>query len=139
MIALGFASGYAGGSNRPAIELAERLAALAYPSINHFFFTSGGAEANETAIKVARSFWKMRGKPGKTKVISRELGYHGVTLAAMSATGLSAYWPRFEPREFTDPGSKAFALDALAAQWIRARVTGGVLEAPSLRLAFSYQ
>ena len=98
MIALGFASGYAGGSNRPAIELAERLAALTYPSINHFFFTSGGAEANETAIKIARSFWKMRGKPGKTKVISRELGYHGVTLAAMSATGLSAYWPRFEPR-----------------------------------------
>ena len=98
MVALGFASGYAGGSNRPAIELAERLAALTYPSINHFFFTSGGAEANETAIKIARSFWKMRGKPGKTKVISRELGYHGVTLAAMSATGLSAYWPRFEPR-----------------------------------------
>ena len=74
MIALGFASGYAGGSNQPAIELAERLAALTYPSINHFFFTSGGAEANETAIKVARSFWKMQGKPGKIKVISRELG-----------------------------------------------------------------
>jgi adenosylmethionine-8-amino-7-oxononanoate aminotransferase len=98
MIALGFASGYAGGSNRPAIELAERLAALTYSSINHFFFTSGGAEANESAIKIARSFWKSRGKPAKTKVISRELGYHGVTLAAMSATGLSAYWPRFEPR-----------------------------------------
>ena len=98
MVALGFASGYAGGSNRPAIELAERLAALTYPSINHFFFTSGGAEANETAIKIARFFWKTRGKPAKTKVISRELGYHGVTLAAMSATGLSAYWPRFEPR-----------------------------------------
>ena len=98
MLALGFASGYAGSTNRPAIELAERLAAIAYPSINRFFFTSGGAEANETAIKIARSFWKQRGKPDKTKVISRELGYHGVTLAAMSATGLSAYWPRFEPR-----------------------------------------
>ena len=98
MVTLGFASGYAGGSNRPAIELAERLAAFTYPSINRFFFTSGGAEANESAFKVARSFWKMRGKPGKTKVIARELGYHGVTLAAMSATGLSAYWPRFEPR-----------------------------------------
>ena len=98
MLALGFASGYAGSSNRPAIELAERLAAIAYPSINRFFFTSGGAEANETAIKIARSFWKRRDKPDKTKVISRELGYHGVTLAAMSATGLSAYWPRFEPR-----------------------------------------
>ena len=98
MIALGFASGYAGSSNPRAIELAERLAAITYPSINRFFFTSGGAEANETAFKIARSFWKLRGKPGKTTVISRELGYHGVTLAAMSATGLSAYWPRFEPR-----------------------------------------
>jgi adenosylmethionine-8-amino-7-oxononanoate aminotransferase len=98
MVALGFASGYAGSSNPRAIELAERLAAITYPSINRFFFTSGGAEANETAFKIARSFWKQRGQPNKTKVISRELGYHGVTLAAMSATGLSAYWPRFEPR-----------------------------------------
>src|SRR5262245_49393254 len=98
MAALGFVSGYAGSSNPRAIELAERLAAIIYPSINRFFFTSGGAEANETAFKIARSFWKLRGKPNKTKVISRELGYHGVTLAAMSATGLGAYWPRFEPR-----------------------------------------
>jgi adenosylmethionine-8-amino-7-oxononanoate aminotransferase len=98
MATLAFASGYAGSTNRPAIELAERLSAITYPSINRFFFTSGGAEANETAIKVARWYWKLRGKPAKTKVISRELGYHGVTLAAMSATGLSAYWPRFEPR-----------------------------------------
>jgi putrescine---pyruvate transaminase len=98
MVALAFASGYAGSSNPRAIELAERLAAVTYPSINRFFFTSGGAEANETAIKIARSFWKQRGKPNKTKVISRELGYHGVTLAAMSATGISAFWPRFEPR-----------------------------------------
>ena len=98
MTALAFASGYAGSTNLRAIELGERLSAITYPSINRFFFTSGGAEANETAIKVARSFWKLRGKPAKTKVISRELGYHGVTLAAMSATGLSGYWPRFEPR-----------------------------------------
>jgi putrescine---pyruvate transaminase len=98
MVALAFASGYAGSSNPRAIELAERLAAITYPSINRFFFTSGGAEANETAIKAARSYWKQRGKPDKTKVISRELGYHGVTLAAMSATGISAFWPRFEPR-----------------------------------------
>ena len=98
MATLGFVSGYAGSSNPRAIELAERLGAIAYPSINRFFFTSGGAEANETAFKIARSFWKVRGKPTKTKVISRELGYHGVTLAAMSATGLSPYWPRFEPR-----------------------------------------
>lgn len=95
---LGYCSGYAGSSNARAIELAEKLASLTYPSINRFFFTSGGGEASETSFKAARSYWKLRGRPGKTKVISRQWGYHGVTLAAMSATGLSAYWPLFEPR-----------------------------------------
>jgi adenosylmethionine-8-amino-7-oxononanoate aminotransferase len=95
---LAYASGYCGSSNLRAIELAERLARLTYPTINRFFFTSGGAEANESAIKMARSYWKLRGRPTKTKVISRELGYHGVTLAAMSATGIAGYWPLFEPR-----------------------------------------
>jgi adenosylmethionine-8-amino-7-oxononanoate aminotransferase len=98
METLGYASGYSGSSNERAIELAERLARLTYPSINRFFFTSGGAEANESAIKMARAYWKLRGKPDKTKVIARELGYHGLTLAAMSATGIAGYWPLFEPR-----------------------------------------
>jgi len=96
--ALAYASGYAGSSNQPAIELAERLAVLTYPSINRFFFTSGGGEATESSIKMARAYWKLKGRPDKTKVISRIEGYHGVTMAAMSATGLSAYWPLFEPR-----------------------------------------
>ena len=98
MQTLAYCSGYAGSSNRPAIELAERLATLTYPSINRFFFTSGGGESSDTSFKTARYFWKLNGKPEKTKVISRQWGYHGVTLAAMSATGISAYWPMFEPR-----------------------------------------
>ena len=95
---LAYVSGYAGSSNPRAIELAERLAALCYPSINRFFFTSGGGEATDSSIKMARAYWKLQGRPDKTKVISRVDGYHGVTLAAMSATGLSRYWPLFEPR-----------------------------------------
>ena len=95
---LAFASGYNGSSNEPAIALAERLAALTYPSINRFFFTCGGAEATESSVKMSRAYWKLRGKPDKTKVISCIEGYHGTTLAAMSATGLGAYWPLFEPR-----------------------------------------
>ena len=98
MAELAYCSGYAGSSNLRAIELAEKLSGLTYPSITRFFFTSGGGEASETSFKVARSYWKLRGFPSKTKVISRQWGYHGVTLAAMSATGISAYWPLFEPR-----------------------------------------
>ena len=95
---LAFTSAYAGGTNDRAIELADKLSTLMYPSINTFFFTSGGAEASETSFKTARFYWKAAGKPGKFKVISRMRAYHGVTLAAMSATGLPAFWPMFEPR-----------------------------------------
>ena len=98
MTTLAYASSYAGSTNHRAIELAERLSAIAYPSINAFYFTSGGAEATETSIKTARFFWKVHGRPDKVKVISRRRAYHGLTLAAMSATGLPAFWPMFEPR-----------------------------------------
>ena len=95
---LGYASGYAGSTNRRAIALAETLAEIAYPGINRFFLTSGGGESTDSSIKTARYYWKVCGKPDKTKVISRIWGYHGVTLAAMCATGISSYWPMFEPR-----------------------------------------
>ena len=98
MSTLAYCSSYAGSSNLPAIALAERLSGLVYPSINTFFFTSGGAEASESSFKTARFYWKAKGQPDKVKIISRMKGYHGVTLAAMSATGLPAYWPQFEPR-----------------------------------------
>ena len=95
---LAYYSTYTGSTNLPAIQLAEKLSQIFYPSINTFFFTSGGAESTESSIKTARFYWKAKGKPDKVKFISRIRGYHGVTLAAMSATGLSAYWPMFEPR-----------------------------------------
>ena len=98
METLGYCSGYTGSSNPAAIELANRLNGLTYPSITRFFFTSGGGESTESNIKTARYYWKLKGKPDKTKVISLQWGYHGVTLAAMSATGITAYWPMFEPR-----------------------------------------
>lgn len=94
---LAFASGYSGSSNVPAIELSERLAGLCYNGINRFFFTSTGAEANESAFKTARFFWKTRGKPDKWRVIARTYGYHGTTLATMSATGIESYKPMFGP------------------------------------------
>jgi adenosylmethionine-8-amino-7-oxononanoate aminotransferase len=98
MATLGYCSGYTGSSNVPAIELAERLSSWTYPSINRFFFTSGGGESSDSSFKTARYYWRLKGKPQKNKVISRQWGYHGVTLAAMSATGIASYWPMFEPR-----------------------------------------
>lgn len=98
MTTLAYASAYTGATNPPAIALAEKLSTIAYPSINTFFLTSGGAESTESSFKTARFYWKAVGKPNKTKFISRMKGYHGVTMAAMSATGLPAYWPMFEPR-----------------------------------------
>ena len=53
------------------------------------FFTSGGAESNESAFKTARFYWKAQGKPDKVKIIARDHAYHGVTLQAMSATGMA--------------------------------------------------
>jgi adenosylmethionine-8-amino-7-oxononanoate aminotransferase len=94
---LAFASGYVGMSNTPAIRLAERLCRLAYPSTSGVYFTTAGAESNESAFKTARYFWKVRGKPDKVKIISRVHGYHGVTMAAMSATGMAAFHKMFGP------------------------------------------
>ncbi len=95
---LAFFSAYAGSSNIPAITLADRLVGLAYKNMQAVFFTCGGAEANESAFKTARFYWKAKGKPDKVKVIARREAYHGTTLQAMSATGMVTYWSMFEPR-----------------------------------------
>ena len=92
---LAFCNSYTGFANPPAIELAARLARLTPGDLNHVFFTSGGAESNESAFKMARFYWNVRGRPSKFKIISRIDGYHGVSTAAMAATGMSIYWERF--------------------------------------------
>ncbi len=97
MTSLAYASSYVGFSNHPAIQLAARLVQLAYPNMSGVYFTTAGAESNETAFKMARFYWKVRGRPDKVKVISRTHAYHGVTMAAMSATGLPAYHRMFAP------------------------------------------
>jgi adenosylmethionine-8-amino-7-oxononanoate aminotransferase len=94
---LAYASAYAGFSNEPAIRLAERIVGLAYDNMAAAYFTTGGAESNESAFKFARYYWKRMGKPDKVRIISRRYGYHGVTLAAMSATSLPGYQKMFGP------------------------------------------
>jgi putrescine---pyruvate transaminase len=95
---LAYYSCYTGSSNVPAIQLADKLMEIAPKNMQAVFFTSGGAESNESAFKTARFYWKATGKPDKVKIISRFNGYHGVTLQAMSATGMAPYWKMFEPR-----------------------------------------
>src|SRR3954466_15784353 len=81
----------------PAIELAERIANLAPGDLNRVFFTSGGSEAVESALKLACSYHRARGEPSRVKVIARELAYHGTTFGALSATGLPSVRMPFEP------------------------------------------
>ncbi len=92
-----FASAYIGATNEPAVRLAEKIVGHAYSNSAAVYFTTAGAESNESAFKFARYYWKISGKPDKTKIISRLHAYHGVTMAAMSATGMAAYQKMFGP------------------------------------------
>jgi hypothetical protein len=81
----------------PAIELAERISELAPGDISRVFFTSGGSESVESAWKLARQYFRATGQPSRTKAISREVSFHGVTLGALSITGYEVIRKPFEP------------------------------------------
>ena len=80
-----------------AIDLAERLAQHAPGDLNRVFFTTGGGEAVETAWKLAKQYFKLKGQPNKYKVISRSIAYHGTTQGALSITGIPGMKAPFEP------------------------------------------
>ena len=80
-----------------AIELAERVAGYAPEGLDRVFFTSGGSEAVESALKLARTFHRHNGEAGRYKSIAREIAYHGTTLGALSATGIPDLRAPFEP------------------------------------------
>ena len=80
-----------------AVELAERLANEAPGDLNRVFFSSGGGESVESAWKLAKQYFKLTGKPGKHKVISRAIAYHGTPHGALSITGLPDLKAPFEP------------------------------------------
>ncbi|HEX3688950.1 MAG TPA: aspartate aminotransferase family protein [Solirubrobacteraceae bacterium] len=80
-----------------AIELAARIAELAPGDLNRVFFTSGGSEAVESAIKLSRQYHKVTGNPLKTKIIARDIAYHGTSMGALSATGITSLRTPFEP------------------------------------------
>src|ERR1700754_1470143 len=75
----------------PAIKLAAALAERAPGDVNRVFFTNGGSESVEAAWKMVRQHYLAKGEPQRTKAVSREIAYHGVTLGALSFTGVAAY------------------------------------------------
>jgi adenosylmethionine-8-amino-7-oxononanoate aminotransferase len=93
---LGFSTNWSYAHPR-AIELAARIAALAPGDLNRVFFTSGGSEAVESALKLVRQYFKLTGKPNKYKMIARETAYHGASMGALSATGITGLREPFEP------------------------------------------
>ena len=126
-----FVNNYTGFSNVPAIELAERVVGLAYDNMEALFFTNSGSESNEGALKTARFYWNLRGKHDKVKLIARERGYHGGTLATTSMTGLPAFWKYFGPlvpeivhtREPDDVGCDCRPnADGECAHWLEAAI-----------------
>jgi len=97
MKTLAFSSAYGGFGTAPAIELAAKLAELAPGDLEVTYFASGGAEANDTAYKISRLYWKLKGEPGRVNIVSRVRDYHGLTYGATSATGMANFWKGFEP------------------------------------------
>ena len=77
-------------------ELSERLAALTPKGCDRVLYANSGSEANDTAIKMIRYFWNLENQPQKKIIISRELGYHGVTMGAASLSGLTPMHPQWD-------------------------------------------
>jgi beta-alanine--pyruvate transaminase len=73
-----------------AFQLADRVARLAPDGLDHVFFTNSGSEAADTAIKMARAYWRARGEPSRTKLIGRARGYHGMNVGGTSVGGINA-------------------------------------------------
>ena len=80
-----------------SLELAAKIAEIAPGDLNSTFFVSSGSEAVETTIKLARQYHKVNGEPGRYKIISRDVAYHGTTMGALSVTGLPSFKAPFEP------------------------------------------
>ncbi len=96
MSKLSFTHLFGGRSHEPAVELAEKIKQLAPCPTSKVFFTSSGSETNDSQIKLAWYYNNAMGRPKKKKIISRMRGYHGVTIASASLTGLPVFHADFD-------------------------------------------
>jgi putrescine aminotransferase len=97
MATLEFYASFWNFANEPSIRLAARLAELSPPGLDRVFFTNGGSEGTETAIKLARLAWHAQGKPERNIILSRKAAYHGVGSASLAATGIPPLKEGFGP------------------------------------------
>ncbi|GAB2741956.1 aspartate aminotransferase family protein [Salinifilum aidingensis] len=86
-----------GSAHPPAVETASLIAELAPGDLTTTFFVNSGSEAVESALKFVRQYHRNRGQPNRTKIIGREMAYHGTTLGALSVTGIPKIRQSFEP------------------------------------------
>jgi putrescine aminotransferase len=136
-------SHYGDLSSRPTTDLAERIAAFAPMDDAAVFFTSGGGEAIETAVKLVRRYWSLRGEPQRTIVVSRERAYHGLAGYGTSIVGTDAFTVGVGPLAgdtvrvpWDDADSLAAAIDEAGSERVAAFFcepivgAGGVLLPP---------
>jgi putrescine aminotransferase len=109
---LSFYPSFFNSTTEPAIRLAAKLASLAPPAVGHTIFSNSGSEANETALKLIRAYWKLKKEPARRTVLSRTFAYHGVGIATTSLTGLPTCTDPFDlplPGFVQVPGPNAYA------------------------------
>jgi putrescine aminotransferase len=97
MAKLEFYASFWNFANEPSIRLAARIAELSPPGLDRIFFTNGGSEGIETAIKLVRLAWESAGEPGRDLILSRRSAYHGVGSASLAATGIAPLKEGFDP------------------------------------------
>lgn len=94
---LSYHTGLLDYSNPAMIELCAKLASIAPAGLNRVMLTSGGSESNESVIRLARLYFKLKGFANKTTAIARIRGYHGSSCGAASLTGIDHFQHYFEP------------------------------------------
>ena len=97
MAKLEFYASFWNFANEPSIRLAARLAELSPQGLDRVFFTNGGSEGIETALKLVRLAWESAGQPERDLILSRKSAYHGVGSASLAATGIAPLKEGFDP------------------------------------------
>ena len=96
MTTLPYATGYFGFGSEPAIVLAEKLVSMTPESLQHVYFSLGGSDAVDAAIRYITHYYNAIGKPSKKHIISLQRGYHGSSSTGAGITGLPAFHANFD-------------------------------------------